>query len=77
MARLPAILGRARAVPWLTVLEALRRIKACYDALTPRERAEVRELARRARERRGRLSERDRQRIVALGGKCLEGARRR
>jgi hypothetical protein len=76
MARSRVLLGRVRALPWVAILETLRRVKACYDSLTPRERAEVRELARHARERRGRLTERDRRRVAALGRKCVEGARR-
>jgi hypothetical protein len=77
MARLPRLVARGRAIPWWVVLEALHRLKRCYDALTPRERAEVRDLARKARAQRGRLGERDRRRVMALGRKCFAAARKR
>jgi hypothetical protein len=77
MSRLARIAARGRAIPWLAVLEALQRVKRCYDTLTPRERGEVRALLRKARTQRGRLSERDRRRAMELGRKCLAAARKR
>jgi hypothetical protein len=78
MRRLPGRLAaRGRTIPWWALLEGLRRVKLCYDALTPKERAELRELLRKARAERGRLSERDRSRAMALGRKCAAAAGRR
>jgi hypothetical protein len=75
--RASRLVARGRAIPWVTVLEVLRRLKLGYDALTPRERAEVRELLRKARAERGRLGERDRRRAMALGRKAGQALARR
>jgi hypothetical protein len=76
MARVARIVTRGRALPWWAVLEVLQRLKRCYDALTPKERAEVRDLLRKARTQRGKLSERDRRTVAALGRKCFAAARK-
>jgi hypothetical protein len=75
--RASRLVARGRALPWVTVLEALRRVKLAYDALTPKERGEVRELLRKARAERGRLNERDRRRVMALARKAAQAAARR
>jgi hypothetical protein len=77
MSRLSRIAARGRTIPWLAVLDALRRIKRCYDVLSPNERREVGDLMRKARAQRGRLSERDRRRVMQLGRKCVAAAARK
>lgn len=73
------IVTAARRIPWTKVIAAgtlaYQRGSAAWEALTPAERARLRDLIAKSKGRPSNLTERERKRVRELAAKTLQGVR--